>query len=152
MYLGITVTPAEGYDVQFVRVNGQTTSTIINGIYCFLVEEKVQNVDVTFIEAEAEPKYATITYDAPANGTLNLTYIDFNQGGAAAPQTSIATGGQIDVTAGKMWLVFNVEPAEGYALDSITINGNPAVNYGVWLYELKVEGDYNCVVTFKLAE
>ena len=50
-----------------------------------------------------------------------------------------------------MWIMFTVTPAEGYELDKITVNGNPAVNYNVWLYELKDKTvtEYNVVVTFK---
>ena len=46
---------------------------------------------------------------------------------------------------------FVVTPAEGYVLDSITINGTSAVNYGAWLYQLKEATELTVVATVKAA-
>ncbi len=150
MYLGIVVTPAEGYKVEFVKVNGVTTNILVNGIYCFLVGNSVQNISVTFVEESAAVETdATINITQPENGSVAVSYIDYTQGGAQAPQTQIQSGATIDITAGEMWLVFAVTPAEGYELDSILVNGQAASNYGAWLFKLREAGEYNVVVTFK---
>ena len=148
MWLGITVSPAEGYEVASVSVNNQTTQVVVQGIYCFKVTNEAQSVKVLFKDQALN---ATVNIVAPTNGTVKVSYIDYNNGGAMAPQTEVQNGGTVDLNAGDMWLVFAVTPATGYELESITVNGTAASNFGAWLFHLnnKEVTEYNVVVTFK---
>ena len=148
-YVCIKVTPASGYAVDSVSLNGNANAIVQAGYYCFTVVPGDNNIAVKL--KALEPLYVTVNIATPENGSVKVTYLDFNNGGPAAPQTEITTGGKVDANAGNMWIMFTVTPAEGYVLDKITVNGNPAVNYNVWLYELKDKTvtEYNVVVTFK---
>ena len=153
MWFGIKVTPEEGQKVEFVKVNGAQTEIVQNGYYCFKVTEKAQKVEVTFVpENEEIVTTAKVTFEQPANASLKVTYLDFNNGNAAAPQTEIQSGDEITIDRTSYWLCFHVTPEEGYELDKILINGVEAVNYGAWLYNIKNPGEYNVVVTVKATE
>ena len=150
MWLGIKVTPAEGYKVAQVKVNGATTQVVVQGIYCFEVKDQAQTTEVTFIpENEEVVTEATIIFEQPEHATLAVSYLDFNNGGAAAPQTALQSGGKFTVDKTSYWLCFVVTPEEGYELDKILVNGKEASNYGAWLYSIKSAGEYTVVVTLK---
>lgn len=150
MWLGIRVTAAEGYKVGQVKVNGATTQVVVNGIYCFEVKDTAQTTEVEFIsESEELVTDATVIFEQPQNGTLKVTYLDFNNGGAAAPQTELQSGDKFAVDKTSYWLCFAVTANEGYELDKILVNGQEASNYGAWLYSIKAAGEYTVVVTFK---
>ena len=89
-----------------------------------------------------------INIATPENGTVKVSYIDYNNGQAAAPQTEVQNGGTVDLNAGDMWLVFACTPAQGYVLDTITVNGQAASNFGAWLFHLsnKEVTEYNVVL------
>ena len=133
----------KGYKVGQVKVNGATTQVVVNGIYCFEVKDTAQTTEVEFIsESEELVTDATVIFEQPQNGTLKVTYLDFNNGGAAAPQTELQSGDKFAVDKTSYWLCFAVTANEGYELDKILVNGQEASNYGAWLYSIKAAGEY----------
>lgn len=125
----VTATPAQGYELKTLTVNGQA---VVNGQ--FTMPAQAVTVSATF-EKKTEPEQPTKTYTvtnataADANGTLELS------------KTSVEEGESVTVT---------VKPAQGYELDTLTVNGT-AVSVTGNTYTLTVTADVTVKATFKAA-
>ena len=97
--LTVEATPAQGYKLDSIRVNG----TRISGL-SFMVE------DNTTVEAFFNKIKHTITYTQPTNGTLTVK--DGTQ--------TIVSGSSVEYGTS---LTIEATPAQGYKLDSIKVNG-----------------------------
>jgi hypothetical protein len=110
----LTVTPAAGYVISKVLVNGDEI-TAVNGVYKFTMGAENAAVSATFTEIV----YYDVTVGTIANGTVT-------------PSKNKGTAGE-EIT-------LTVTPAEGYKLSKVLVNGDEimAVN-GIYKFTLGTE-------------
>ncbi|MBC8560258.1 InlB B-repeat-containing protein [Fumia xinanensis] len=95
----LTVTPANGYLVKSVKVNGSTVEAV-GGVYSFVMPAKDVNVEAVF-EKIPENQYK-VTVLPSENGTVT------------ADKQAAAEGETVTLT---------VKPASGYSISSVKVNG-----------------------------
>ena len=143
----VVVTPVakEGYDLDYVwyqYVNGgQTRLDPTNGVYQFVMGSSDVTVGATFKEKPVEPPVDP-TYTVTASG---------NYGGSVWVDNSTGLSYGETVTV-------NVEPYDGYWLESLTVNGVDVTDQVSWdwywyygrtgTYSFTVTGDTNVYATF----
>lgn len=130
-YVAAKVTPADGYEVAVVLVNGVSAS-LMNGYYCHMTAAEAgttYTISVTLIEeggtvSETEG-YMTVVKSE--YGTVS-TY-DFNLSSFSGLSSASST-----VTAGN-YVAVSVSPADNYKVASVTVNGQETTNYnGYYCY------------------
>ena len=99
----IYVTPNTGYEVEWVKVNGQTV-TLTNGQVSYTVNSNIE-ITVSFkVINNQTPTTYTVTLPTNANGTVT-----------ASKTSGITTGEQVTLT---------VTPKTGYQVEWVKVNGN----------------------------
>lgn len=95
-----TITPAEGYQVKDVQVNG----TSVGAVTTYTIGHVTGNITITaeFEPETAEEKNYTVTIDQPEHGTIT------------ADKTTVEEGGSV---------AFTITPAEGYEVKDVLVNG-----------------------------
>jgi hypothetical protein len=122
-----TITPANGYEINQVLVNGvNNPAAVAAGSYTFVNVTANQTISVTF--KVATPTY-TITATAGANG-------------------NIAPSGAVTVTQGNNQ-TFTFTPANCYEIDVVTVDGAPASISGNSYTFTNVNAAHTINVTFK---
>ena len=116
-YLAIKPTAATGYEIDSVTVNGKETETIVNGLYCFKIENEDQKVSVSFkknggTDTPVAPELLG-SYEGSAsngtlldvniykNGTFTVTCPGFN-GAKAGDGTYTKNGSSLTLTSNNM--------------------------------------------------
>ena len=147
MWLGIKVTPAEGYKVAQVKVNGKTTQTVVNGIYCFEVKDEAQTTEVVYVPENAALE-ATVNLAATENGTYSV--IAFTIVGQAFNQDfDVENGAKL---AYGQWLGISDAAAEGYEVAEVKVNDKVIASktFGYYCFQFKGEAaELNVSVKYK---
>mgnify|MGYP003290147475 CR=1 FL=1 len=146
--------PAEGYEVDYVVVNGSAQTLIepakAAGFYCFNVAEGVNEIYVAF-KATNVTAEATLSYTLPANGLILVKTCAMGDFGN---MTEYVNGEAIEV--GKILCVKPIAFA-GYVVDTVTVNGSsepmlePAKAGGFYCFNVAA-GVNTVTVTYKAAE
>lgn len=126
-YVAATVTPADGYEVAVVLVNGVEAS-LMNGYYCHMTAAEAgttYTISVTLIEegGTVSETSGTITVNNETNGTVTAYDFDYS--------TFSFTEGT-DVTAGHYVAVTVSDLDESF---TVTVNGQSTTNFnGYYCY------------------
>ena len=126
----LTVTPAEGYELDKLTVAGKTATNVTVTENKFTMPDEDVTVTATFKKkAEPKPVEHKITIAETTNGTVT------------ANPTNAAKDAEVTLT---------VTPAEGYELDKLTVAGTTATNITVTENKFTMpDEDVTVTATFK---
>ncbi|WP_304016922.1 stalk domain-containing protein [Fenollaria timonensis] len=129
----LTVTPAEGYELDKLTVAGKTATNVTVTENKFTMPDEDVTVTATFKKkAEPKPVEHKITIAETTNGTVT------------ANPTNAAKDAEVTLT---------VTPAEGYELDKLTVAGKTATNVTVTENKFTMpDEDVTVTATFKEKE
>ena len=120
----VTATPDEGYELETLTVGGKTFTSGES----YVVEA---NTEIVATFAEVPPTMYTVSWEEPENGTLTVT----TDTGTLQSGATVEAGTSITVTA---------TPAEGYQLETLTVDGEALENGASYA----VNSDVEIVATF----
>jgi uncharacterized repeat protein (TIGR02543 family) len=122
----LTVTPAEGYKVSDVQVDGVSLNAV-EGVYSFVMPDKAVTVSATF------ERLPVVEY--------NITIAEMQNGSVTADKEKAAEGELVTLT---------VSPADGYKLNDIQVNGTSLnAEGGVYSFNMPAE---NVTITATFVE
>ena len=122
-YIGIKVTPADGYEVNSVTINGTEVTFQMAGYYCYQVTEADYNTTLAISVTTKEEGAATVTYGTIALGEVSgctVTTYDFDYSAFTfTPGNTVQAG---------HFVAFQVEAPSGVDLENylIAVNGTEA--------------------------
>lgn len=133
-----SITPAAGYYVQEVRVNGISIGSATSYLFPPVVAtSKPLTLEAAFSNLVTGKHYITVTsgvFDKAGKFQTGL-------GGAVSPGTTAVTDGDTQA--------FSITPAIGYEVDSITVDGTAISPTGLYTF-IDVSSNHTLDVAFKL--
>ncbi len=129
----VTVTPAEGYEVDTFTVSGHADASLSGGKYTFEIEADT-TVAVTFKDKAP---------DVPVSYGLTLV---FDETGGAVTATDYEEGKTYEEGTK---ITVTVTPAEGYEVDTFTVSGHADASLSGGKYTFEIGAETTVTVTFK---
>ncbi len=139
-YIGVRVTPDEGYEVNAVTINGTEITFYMGGYYCYEVTEADYSTTLAItvtvkVEGSESVAYGTIVLGDIADGCTVTTY-DFDYSLFSNDFYAAATEGTTVVAGNTHYVAFIVVFPDGTSSDdyTITVNGNSVMSFGGGIY------------------